>query len=133
MAQHLLNTCTYIWNQKCSLNGNQTSVECEASKLIMMSHVSQCLPSWICHLEFPMKLFKQFQNSNVTTQVKLCQNCPRIFKLTSKPRKRPNLGKMCPLLSKQHWIEIPLDIKLSQSVFVFKSRLKTYLFRLVFN
>ena len=31
------------------------------------------------------------------------------------------------------WNEIPLDIKLSRSVDVFKSRLKTYLFRLAFN
>ena len=33
----------------------------------------------------------------------------------------------------KHWNEIPLDIKLSRSVEVFKSRLKTYLFRLAFN
>ena len=33
----------------------------------------------------------------------------------------------------KHWNEIPLDIKLSRSVDVFKSRLKTYLFRLAFN
>ena len=33
----------------------------------------------------------------------------------------------------KHWNEIPLDIKLSRSVDVLKSRLKTYLFRLVFN
>ena len=33
----------------------------------------------------------------------------------------------------KHWNEIPLDIKLSRSVDVFKSRLKTYLFRLVFT
>ena len=31
------------------------------------------------------------------------------------------------------WNEIPLDINLSRSVDVFKSRLKTYLFRLAFN
>ena len=33
----------------------------------------------------------------------------------------------------KQWNEIPLDIKLSRSVDVFKSRLKTYLFRLAFN
>ena len=33
----------------------------------------------------------------------------------------------------KHWNEIPLDIKLSRSVDVLKSRLKTYLFRLAFN
>ena len=33
----------------------------------------------------------------------------------------------------KHWNDIPLDIKLSGSVDVFKSRLKTYLFRLAFN
>ena len=33
----------------------------------------------------------------------------------------------------KHCNEIPLDIKLSRSVEVFKSRLKTYLFRLAFN
>ena len=33
----------------------------------------------------------------------------------------------------KHCNEIPLDIKLSGSVDVFKSRLKTYLFRLAFN
>ena len=33
----------------------------------------------------------------------------------------------------KHWNEIALDIKLSCSVDVFKSRLKTYLFRLAFN
>ena len=33
----------------------------------------------------------------------------------------------------KHWNEIPLDIKLSRSVDVFKSRLKTYLLRLAFN
>ena len=33
----------------------------------------------------------------------------------------------------KRWNEIPLDIKLSRSVDVFKSRLKTYLFRLAFN
>ena len=33
----------------------------------------------------------------------------------------------------KHWNDIPLDIKLSRSVDVFKSRLKTYLFRLAFN
>ena len=33
----------------------------------------------------------------------------------------------------KHWNEIPLDIKLSRSVDAFKSRLKTYLFRLAFN
>ena len=33
----------------------------------------------------------------------------------------------------KHWNDIPLDIKLSGSVDVFKSRLKTYLFRLTFN
>ena len=32
-----------------------------------------------------------------------------------------------------NWNEIPLDIKLSRSVVVFKSRLKTYLVRLAFN
>ena len=31
------------------------------------------------------------------------------------------------------WNEIPLDSKLSRSADVFKSRLKTYLFKLVFN
>ena len=33
----------------------------------------------------------------------------------------------------KHWNDIPLDIKLSGSVDVLKSRLKTYLFRLAFN
>ena len=33
----------------------------------------------------------------------------------------------------KHWNDIPLDIKLSGSVDVFKSRLKTYLFRFAFN
>ena len=33
----------------------------------------------------------------------------------------------------KHWNDIPLDIKLSGSVDVFKSRLKTYLFRLAFS
>ena len=33
----------------------------------------------------------------------------------------------------KHWNDIPLDIKLSGSVDVFKSRLKTYLFRLAFD
>ena len=33
---------------------------------------------------------------------------------------------------KKQWNDIPLDIKLSGSVDVFKSRLKTYLFRLAF-
>ena len=33
----------------------------------------------------------------------------------------------------KHWNDIPLDIKLGGSVDVFKSRLKTYLFRLAFN
>ena len=33
----------------------------------------------------------------------------------------------------KHWSELPLDIKLSRSVDSFKSRLKTYLFRLAFN
>ena len=33
----------------------------------------------------------------------------------------------------KYWNEIPLDIKLSRSVDAFKSRLKTYLFRLAFN
>ena len=33
----------------------------------------------------------------------------------------------------KHWNELPLDIKLSRSVDVFKSRLKTNRFRLVFN
>ena len=33
----------------------------------------------------------------------------------------------------KHWNEIPLNIKLSRSVDVFKSRLKTYLFGLAFN
>ena len=33
----------------------------------------------------------------------------------------------------KHWNGIPLDIKLSRSVDVFKSRLKTYLLRLTFN
>ena len=33
----------------------------------------------------------------------------------------------------KYWNDIPLDIKLSGSVDVFKSRLKTYLFRLAFD
>ena len=33
----------------------------------------------------------------------------------------------------KHWNDIPLDIKLSRSVDVFKFRLKSYLFRLAFN
>ena len=37
------------------------------------------------------------------------------------------------LAAPKHWNEIPLDIKLSRSVDVFKSRLKNYLFRLAFN
>ena len=37
------------------------------------------------------------------------------------------------ILNTYSWNDIPLDIKLSGSVDVFKSRLKTYLFRLAFN
>ena len=52
---------------------------------------------------------------------------------------RPNVrlksygGRAFSVATPKHWNEIPLDIKLSQSLDVFKSRLKTYLFGVAFN